>query len=134
MAKWFKSLQQGGEMDKRHNFQMRTDDRFLEKLDEWRRLQPDLPSRAEAIRRLVDRGLAFDAARDCVLAYGDVLARALINDRLHTDDLRSGLELFEDMEAAAARLSSEESRTLYGQVRSTFITLLNKLPSRETDE
>jgi hypothetical protein len=25
---------------------------FLERLDQWRRKQPDLPSRAEAIRRL----------------------------------------------------------------------------------
>lgn len=31
---------------------------FFERVDQWRRLQPDLPSRAEAIRRLVDKGLA----------------------------------------------------------------------------
>ena len=31
---------------------MRLSDEFLERLDEWRRKQPDLPSRAEAIRRL----------------------------------------------------------------------------------
>jgi hypothetical protein len=39
-------------------FQMRASKEFLEKLDDWRRLQPDLPSRAEAIRRLVALGLA----------------------------------------------------------------------------
>jgi hypothetical protein len=33
-------------------FQMRLSVEFLERLDEWRRKQPDLPSRAEAIRRL----------------------------------------------------------------------------------
>jgi hypothetical protein len=33
-------------------FQMRLSDEFLGRLDEWRRKQPDLPSRAEAIRRL----------------------------------------------------------------------------------
>jgi hypothetical protein len=33
-------------------FQMRLSRQFLEPLDEWRRKQPDLPSRAEAIRRL----------------------------------------------------------------------------------
>ena len=38
---------------KGQTFQMRADDDFLEKVDEWRRDQPDLPSRAEAIRRLV---------------------------------------------------------------------------------
>jgi hypothetical protein len=40
-----------------HPFQMRASKEFLEKLDNWRRAQPDLPSRAEAIRRLVELGL-----------------------------------------------------------------------------
>ena len=31
---------------------MRLSGEFLERLDDWRRKQPDLPSRAEAIRRL----------------------------------------------------------------------------------
>jgi hypothetical protein len=31
---------------------MRLSNEFLERLDEWRRRQPDLPSRAESIRRL----------------------------------------------------------------------------------
>jgi len=38
-------------------FQMRASRAFLESLDKWRRQQPDLPSRAEAIRRLVELGL-----------------------------------------------------------------------------
>jgi hypothetical protein len=33
-------------------FQMRLSGEFLERLDEWRRKQPESPSRAEAIRRL----------------------------------------------------------------------------------
>jgi hypothetical protein len=33
-------------------FQMRLSGEFLGRLDDWRRKQPDLPSRAEAIRRL----------------------------------------------------------------------------------
>ena len=33
-------------------FQMRLSNEFLQRLDEWRRKQPDLPSRAESIRRL----------------------------------------------------------------------------------
>ena len=31
---------------------MRLSNEFLKRLDEWRRRQPDLPSRAESIRRL----------------------------------------------------------------------------------
>jgi hypothetical protein len=38
-------------------FQMRAPPDFFVQLDEWRRAQPDLPGRAEAIRRLVALGL-----------------------------------------------------------------------------
>jgi hypothetical protein len=37
-------------------FQMRVSVQFLRTLDDWRRRQTDLPSRAEAIRRLVESG------------------------------------------------------------------------------
>jgi len=39
---------------------MRASEAFLKALDDWRRRQPDLPSRAEAIRRLVELGLEYD--------------------------------------------------------------------------
>lgn len=45
--------------DKAHPFQMRVSADWLRKIDAWRRTQPDLPSRAEAIRRLVGMGLRF---------------------------------------------------------------------------
>jgi hypothetical protein len=35
-------------------FQMRVSEQFLRTVDDWRRCQIDLPSRAEAIRRLVE--------------------------------------------------------------------------------
>lgn len=35
----------------------------LRAVDEWRRAQPDLPSRAEAIRRLIDLGIAANAPK-----------------------------------------------------------------------
>jgi hypothetical protein len=38
--------------------QPRLSDEFLEKLDDWRRQQPDLPSRTEALRRLVEQALS----------------------------------------------------------------------------
>ena len=38
-------------------FQMRASDEWLRQIDDWRRQQVDLPSRAEAIRRLVALGL-----------------------------------------------------------------------------
>jgi hypothetical protein len=30
---------------------------MIARIDEWRRIQPDLPTRAEAVRRLVEIGL-----------------------------------------------------------------------------
>ena len=38
-------------------FQMRVNDAFLERVDQWRLAQDDQPSRAEAIRRLVELAL-----------------------------------------------------------------------------
>jgi metal-responsive CopG/Arc/MetJ family transcriptional regulator len=42
-------------------FQMRVPSDFLVKIDEWRRQQPDLPNRSEAIRRLVELALRKEA-------------------------------------------------------------------------
>ncbi|WP_312414089.1 hypothetical protein [Shinella sp.] len=39
-------------------FQMRVSEDFLRMIDDWRRHQPELPSRAEAIRQLIHTGLA----------------------------------------------------------------------------
>lgn len=39
-------------------FQMRVSDTFLLMIDDWRRSQNDLPSRAEAIRRIVQMFIA----------------------------------------------------------------------------
>ena len=41
-------------------FQMRVKQSFMDKIDEWRRAQKDLPPQAEAIRRLVELGLEAD--------------------------------------------------------------------------
>lgn len=45
------------EKSKDRSFQMRVDDEWLERVDDWRRQQKDLPPRAEAIRRLVAKAL-----------------------------------------------------------------------------
>jgi hypothetical protein len=43
--------------EKTERFEMRVPASFLKTIDDWRRRQPELPSRAEAIRRLVEIGL-----------------------------------------------------------------------------
>jgi len=40
-----------------NRIEVRTTDSWLHRVDEWRRKQPDLPRRAEAIRRMVELGL-----------------------------------------------------------------------------
>lgn len=44
--------------EKLNRFEMRADDAFIKAVDDWRRKQPDLPNRSEAIRRLVEQALA----------------------------------------------------------------------------
>lgn len=43
--------------EKTRPYQMRVTEEWLAIIDDWRRQQPDLPSRAEAIRRLVEKAL-----------------------------------------------------------------------------
>jgi hypothetical protein len=45
-------------------FQMRVSEAFLRTVDDWRRRQKDLPSRAEAIRRLVELGARLKATAE----------------------------------------------------------------------
>jgi len=44
-------------------FEMRLPREFTARVDDWRRTQADLPSRAEAIRRLVGVGLESELKR-----------------------------------------------------------------------
>lgn len=44
-------------------FQMRVSESFLLIVDEWRRGQPDIPSRAEAIRRLVQKAVEAERTK-----------------------------------------------------------------------
>jgi hypothetical protein len=45
-------------------FEMLAPPEWLARVDEWRRHQPDLPPRAEAIRRLVDQILKARSGSD----------------------------------------------------------------------
>lgn len=51
---------------KNERFELRLDEDTLTRLDEWRSKQPSLPSRSEAVRRLVDVGLEADAPKRSV--------------------------------------------------------------------
>ena len=47
--------------EKSGRFEMVTPPGWMEKIDDWRRRQTDIPTRAEAIRRLVEKGLGSEA-------------------------------------------------------------------------
>jgi hypothetical protein len=49
---------------KTERFEMRATTELLARIDEWRRQQPDLPNRSEAIRRLIDAGLSAAVTTD----------------------------------------------------------------------
>ena len=49
---------------KTERLELRLDSDFIEKVDNWRSDQADLPSRSEAIRRLVEEGLAAKSQQD----------------------------------------------------------------------
>lgn len=40
-------------------FSLRLPDTLVSKIDEWRRKQPDLPNRSEAMRRLIEAQISF---------------------------------------------------------------------------
>lgn len=42
---------------KEARLEMRVDESWLKRIDDWRRKQDEIPSRAEALRRLTDIGL-----------------------------------------------------------------------------
>jgi len=44
-------------MSKYPQLNIRVDEEFLKRLDDWRRKQPDLPTRTEALRRIADQVL-----------------------------------------------------------------------------
>lgn len=57
-----KPLEPSGSLQK-HNLMTTVSGEFLAMLDEWRRQQPDIPSRTEAVRRLTAAGLEVEAAK-----------------------------------------------------------------------
>lgn len=52
-------------------FEMRVDEDILDRVDQWRNEQEDLPSRAEAMRRLVEVGLARSGTETKSVKFSD---------------------------------------------------------------
>lgn len=65
---------------KTERFEMRLDRETLQRVDKWRSQQPDMPSRAEAVRRLVDRSLNASGSKEVVISDGEKLTLLMLCD------------------------------------------------------
>ncbi len=63
---------------KTERFEMRLNSRTLEKVDAWRARQTDLPSRAEAIRRLMESGLSEMESKSLKFSDGEKLITLML--------------------------------------------------------
>ena len=64
---------------KTERFELRLDRQTVEQIDAWRTDQSDLPSRAEAMRRLVDAGLTVSRGDDVQLSSGEKLILMMLH-------------------------------------------------------
>jgi hypothetical protein len=73
---------------KSERFEMRLEARLIERLDRWRAEQDDSPSRAEAVRRLVEAGLA-GGRRDLAISDGEKLLLTMVSE-IHSATVKNG--------------------------------------------
>lgn len=67
-------------VSKTERFEMRLDEETILRIDEWREEESDKPSRAEAIRRLVESGLAARVGETVRFSDGEKLLLLLMRD------------------------------------------------------
>lgn len=63
---------------KTERFEMRLDQGVLDKVDVWRARQDDLPSRAEAVRRLMEEGLSKTSENQLKFSDGEKLTSLML--------------------------------------------------------
>lgn len=77
---------------KSERFELRLDEDILARVDSWRGEQSDLPSRAEAMRRLVEAGLGSEAKENVVFSDGEKLIAMMLRDLLRHHKVKSEID------------------------------------------
>jgi uncharacterized protein len=77
---------------KTERFEMRLEEQTLRHIDAWRSQQPELPSRAEAIRRLIDIGLARDAGDTSGFTDAERLTVSMLADIAKHLKVKEGID------------------------------------------
>lgn len=67
-------------MGRTERFEMRIDEAILERVDRWRGEQDDVPSRAEAMRRLMELGLDADVKKSVSFSDGEKVLILMLAD------------------------------------------------------
>lgn len=75
---------------KSERFEMRLDEEILGRVDEWRSKQGDVPSRAEAMRRLIEQGLARQNSTAVSFTDGEKLLFMILRDMSKQLNLKRG--------------------------------------------
>lgn len=73
-------------------FEMRLDRETLEQVDKWRAALPEVPSRAEAMRRLVSAGLAVSNVDTVRLNEGQKLILMMLRDLYNHHDVHGEID------------------------------------------
>jgi uncharacterized protein len=74
-------------------FEMRIDSELIDRLDSWRTSEDDSPSRAEAVRRLIEAGLAHDnKGRIPQLSDGEKLIAMMLASTMANLKIKDGVD------------------------------------------
>ena len=73
-------------------FEMRLDQRVLDSVDAWRADQKDYPSRAEAVRRLIETGLSLSSSSQIKFSDGEKLNMLMLCEIFKHLKIKSELE------------------------------------------
>src|SRR5262245_27332223 len=77
---------------KSERFEMRLDQGILDAVDNWREEQADRPSRAEAVRRLVEAGLTVTGRRRVTITDGEKLIVAMLAELLEHQEITADID------------------------------------------